>query len=59
MPFLGVSFFNGSKVNSALRTHQLNYTREAGSGSQALTGTLIIDDSSVTFGSFPIYAFLG
>ena len=50
--FLGVTFFNVSKVDSALRTHQLNYVREAGTGDQALTGTIIIDDSSVTFGSF-------
>ena len=35
---LGLSLFKINKVESALRTHQLNYVREAGSGSQALTG---------------------
>ena len=48
---MGIAFFNVTKVDSALRTHNLNYTREAGSGLQRLTGTLVLDDSSVTFGS--------
>ena len=48
---LGVSFFNVSKVDSALRTHNLNYIRTAGTGQQALTGTLVIEDSSVLFGA--------
>ncbi len=48
---LGVSFFNANKVDSALRTHNLNYVRESpASGSQSLTGTIVIDDSSVAFG---------
>lgn len=47
-----MSFFNVNKVDSALRTHALNYLREAGSGSQALTGTIVFDDSSITTGSF-------
>ena len=48
---MGIAFFNVNKVDSALRTHNLFYTRTTGSDPQSLTGTIIIDDSTVSFDS--------
>ena len=48
---MGIAIFNVNKVDSALRTHTLNYTRTTGSDPQSLTGTLVLDDSTVVFES--------